>query len=255
MGRLTNITNYLRRYGPAKGGWEYLRLRLAHKGSFLSAVPPGGSGALVLTAGTVDIGIWDEVFINEDWNVSAYLPADRSPVVVDAGANIGLTAAYLAEAYPGARIFAIEPEEENFERLVSNTRRHPAIVPLRGALWHCANTLSLEGGESSVSFRCVESSVNAQVQVQGFSIPDLMARYALAEIDFLKMDVEGAELEIFMADTSWLPSVRVIGIEFHERKAPGCIRAFEKATAATHRCVGSRGWNHFYVRIENGFSP
>jgi hypothetical protein len=50
-------------------------------------------------------------------------------VILDAGANIGLTSVYFAKKYPHARIVAIEPEASNFDVLTRNVRPYPSIIP------------------------------------------------------------------------------------------------------------------------------
>ncbi len=56
-------------------------------------------------------------------------------VIIDAGANIGTSSIFFARKYPGARIFAIEPETSNFTLLKKNTRKYRNIVPIKAAIW------------------------------------------------------------------------------------------------------------------------
>ena len=55
-------------------------------------------------------------------------------VIFDGGANVGITALYFAWRYPNARIFCIEPDNQNFELLKRDTAAEPRIVAIRGAL-------------------------------------------------------------------------------------------------------------------------
>ena len=60
--------------------------------------------------------------------------------------------------------------------------------------------------------------------VRAFSIPGIMKKYGFPYIDILKMDIEGSEYEIFKDKKclEWLPLVKVLIIETHDRKIPGC---------------------------------
>ena len=59
----------------------------------------------------------------------------KGDIVLDAGANIGASAIYFARRYPNARIFALEPEQENYDLLLRNTHRYHNIIPIKAALW------------------------------------------------------------------------------------------------------------------------
>ena len=53
--------------------------------------------------------------------------------------------------------------------------------------------------------------------------------YWIDKIDILKIDIEGAEKDVFEAETSWLEIVALIAIEFHDRFNSGTKRAFHQA--------------------------
>jgi hypothetical protein len=61
-------------------------------------------------------------------------------------------------------------------------------------------------------------------------MPSLMREFGIDTIDLLKLDIEGAEKELFGAATEeWLPRVRNILIETHERIYPGSDTAVRSA--------------------------
>lgn len=53
----------------------------------------------------------------------------------------------------------------------------------------------------------------------------LMKKTGLMTIDLLKVDIDGAEIELFKGDCSWLRNVGVIAIELHDWITPGCSKA------------------------------
>ena len=57
------------------------------------------------------------------------------PVIIDAGANVGLSAVFYANRFPNARIIAIEPEPSNYEMLKRNVVPYSNVTPVQAALW------------------------------------------------------------------------------------------------------------------------
>jgi hypothetical protein len=73
----------------------------------------------------------------------------------------------------------------------------------------------------------------------------LMREMAIRTIDLAKIDIEGAEIEIFM-DTSWLVGMRCVMIELHDRFRSGCRESVEPQMQGFAR--SQRGETTFYVR-------
>lgn len=145
--------------------------------------------------------------------------------ILDAGAHIGLATVQFASWFPDAKIISIEPDEANLAVLRRNAVMYPNVAVIHGALWHRSVNLVIENPESnSTGFQVCESVTGS---LPGYSIPDLMQRFGADKIDILKMDIEGAEREIFEAPTNqWLPNTRVISIELHDWMKAGCAFAF-----------------------------
>ena len=78
--------------------------------------------------------------------------------------------------------------------------------------------------------------------VMGMTIDKIMKDYSLAKIDILKVDIEGAEKEVFSETSSWIEKVDSIIIELHERMKVGCNRSFY---------CGSNGFENEWIQGEN----
>lgn len=139
-------------------------------------------------------------------------------VIIDAGANIGLSALYFSSQFPSGKIYALEPFKENYDLLVKNTKQHSQIVPLHTALWRESKSLAVSdagGGFWGVQVR--ESELQQNEGIKSVSIESLMRQFNIDEIDILKMDIEGAEREVFSANYEyWLPRVKILIIELHD---------------------------------------
>ena len=167
---------------------------------------------------------------------SGFVPRGFVPrVVLDLGANIGVTPSVFAARWPAAKIIAVEPESRNLELLQRNCSPASNITIVRGAVWSCDGDLEIQNPEADTnSFVVGEPAVAKRPlnKVPGFSIPSLMQLHALDNLDVVKMDIEGSEKDIFAANPGqWLPYVRVLIIELHDRFRPGCSEALDAAVA------------------------
>ncbi len=154
-------------------------------------------------------------------------PAHPIKTIVDAGANIGDQTIRFRHFYPGARIVAVEPEPGNCDILRKTFHDDSSVAIVEGALWKSSQDLALQIGESSVahSVGAVDGATATGGTVRAYSVPDLMRDQGLAEIDLLKLDVEGAELDIFENAGDWIDRVNAVVFEPHDRMRHGCAFA------------------------------
>ncbi len=195
----------------------------------------------------------EQIFVRQEYDFDVA----RHPLsILDAGANIGLASIALANRFPRARIIAIEPEAGNFALLERNVAPYPNITPVRAALWHDNSTVTIvDPGLGHWGFM-VRSGVrkrapgNESSQVPAMTVDAIMQKYGLERIDILKMDIEGAEYEVFDDPSRWISKVGALIIELHDRIRPGCSRRFYSRTGGFDRewqlgenvCL-SRSWS------------
>ena len=84
------------------------------------------------------------------------------------------------------------------------------------------------------------------------TISKILKESGFDKIDLLKIDIEGAEKEVFGADNvdEWLSRVNVLVIELHDRMKRGCSYEFFKAISKYHWFFAFRGENLIFVREE-----
>jgi FkbM family methyltransferase len=143
--------------------------------------------------------------------------------IIDAGANVGYTTVYLSHFFENAQIISLEPNESTMERLKLNVELNGLknVHPHRKGLWNKNTFLKANHtfrDKQAWSFRLEETSNESEKLFEVTSINSLMEAHQLEGIDFLKIDVEGGEKDIFSseADVSWLKTVKVIAIEIHD---------------------------------------
>ncbi len=136
--------------------------------------------------------------------------------IIDLGANIGVATLYFAEKFPEARILSVEPESSNFAMLSRNVGKlvsQGRCVPLWAAVWNEDSHLDLlNPGGGHCTFIFGEKSGG---EVLGLSMASILERSGFETVDLLKIDIEGAEVELFGGHLDWLPRVRALAIEFH----------------------------------------
>jgi FkbM family methyltransferase len=208
----------------------------------LLASPPRLTHPVRLRVETTDIAVFDDVIIKQDYSFG--LPSTAT-VIVDAGANIGLTSIFYSTRFPHARILAIEPEQSNFEMLQSNVRPYPNITPIHAALWHSEGYISI-GHPQNEPFGHWGFAVSGDPgNVRAVTLASLMRDFGLNYIDILKVNIEAAEKEVFEA-CDWESKVESVVIELHDHIKPGCSEAVNQALKCFSRT--SSGYLTCYKR-------
>jgi len=222
--------SYRRRYGQVRGFllWFHLHRHLwVHRGVLHKMHVPCLKYPIFLRAQTSDVIVFNQIFIDGELDFEVpNLPSS----IVDAGANIGLASVYFASRFPNARIIALEVEKSNFELLTRNTSLYPNITCLQKALWSGQKQLSIVNPtDEPWTFRVSEAvSENAALSVMSIGVTDMMQEFDHQQIDLLKIDIEGAEREIFQNGMDhWIDRVGMIAVELHDRIVPGCKKALE----------------------------
>ena len=180
---------------------------------------------------TSDVGVFREVFSEKAYDLG-FLNLHPS-TIIDGGANVGYASVFFAITYPQARVFAIEPEESNFEMLLRNVRFYRNIIPIHAALWHKEEELQiLDTGAIKAAFQTVISTKEKNSNIVNvLTVDRLMDLGKIDTIDIFKIDIEGAEKELFSANyEKWLEKTNVIIIELHDRFRDGCTEELNNAT-------------------------
>jgi FkbM family methyltransferase len=140
--------------------------------------------------------------------------------VVDLGANIGLVSLFLASRYELTHVLAVEPSPGNAAVLRTNLERNGIPGEVVEAAAGPEDGVGLFADNERVPTLGMMGQEGRPVSV--ISMPTLLERLPKdATVDVLKLDIEGAEAELFAADDlSWLERVRLIMIELHPKYVP-----------------------------------
>ena len=186
-------------------------------------------GTLSLREVGSDILTFNEVVKEQVYkNATAHL--ESCETVIDLGANIGLTSLYFARQYPTGRLFAVEPNPDTYQMLTANLKElidSGRCRTLQAAVWGSEKFLVADSSQAPdhySAFAAKEASAadNRERIIAGLPIQKIIDDSGFHKIDLLKVDIEGAEVELFKGDLDWLRSIRAIAIEFHNGSREVC---------------------------------
>src|SRR5215467_3432331 len=148
---------------------------------------------------------------------SSLLPTDKVRVIIDCGANIGITSLFLAARYPGATILSVEPHPENFALLKSNVAQVPRILPIRACVTGTPQKAVRFTTDQAAWGNRIATDANTDansVWVPAITIEELCKRNGIEKIDLLKLDIEGAEQQV-LENGTFLARTENIVVELH----------------------------------------
>lgn len=200
-----------------------------------------------LRPGTSDFSVFRQVIMNGEYD----MPLPITPrVIIDAGANIGLASLYFHNRFPHATIYALEPDHKNYQALQQQVNDIAAIKTFHLALWKEREMLSLQSAGTDAWGIQVQSG-KANADVQGIDLTSFMHEQKIEIIDLLKIDIEGAEVELFQASYEyWLRRTRIMVIELHENLRPGCEKIFFDAIKTIRYRVERSGENLLVYNLD-----
>jgi FkbM family methyltransferase len=137
-----------------------------------------------------------------------------TPYIIDCGANIGVSVLYFQRKYPKSKILAFEPDENIFKILEKNvnTFQHPSTEIRKEAVWIKDEDLQFYS-EGGLAGSCVTDFAKKN-QIITVKAVDLK-KYLQQPVDFLKIDIEGAENVLIFDIADSLKNVKNLFLEYH----------------------------------------
>ncbi|TAL48473.1 MAG: FkbM family methyltransferase, partial [Chitinophagaceae bacterium] len=153
---------------------------------------------------------YQEIFLKQNYLFNTF---QQAPRIIDCGSNIGLSIIFFKKKFPGAVIDAFEPDPRIFAVLKNNIdkRRFTAISLHNTAIAAEDGELKFrpDGGFSGKITKDESSPGLITVKAEKLS------PYLNKPVDFLKIDIEGAETEVLFEIRNNLDVVRNLFIEYH----------------------------------------
>ncbi|MDG3007513.1 FkbM family methyltransferase [Paludisphaera mucosa] len=181
---------------------------------------------------TSDPGVLHQIFIDEEYRCLDQVQG--SGLILDLGANVGHSASYLLTRFPEAELIAVEPDPGNFQMVRRTLAPYGSRArAIHSAVWSqsCGLVMSAAGqGLGREWSRKVRPADEGETpEMQAVDVLSLLEGSGHDRIFLLKVDVEGAEEEVFgPTAAAWIDRVDNIVIELHGRERE---RIFHEAIA------------------------
>lgn len=168
------------------------------------------------------LSIFREIFIKEVYTKNL-VAIDENDIVFDIGANVGVFSLY-ASRVKGVKVYGFEPHPKNFEKFTNNVKVNNIdnIDCFNNALGlENEDRVMIEGnipGGHKVSKRDSKEEFSKEMlTVQSITLDSFLKKMNISQIDFLKLDCEGAEGEIITSlGVEGLKKIKKVAIEFHD---------------------------------------
>ena len=213
--------------------------------------PAGVKFPIYMRRGTSDIHNYAQIFGRKEYG---FLPINPL-TILDLGGYIGLASIWLANQYPDSKIVLVEPDPDNYAIALLNCRGYANIKCLNYGVWSksCKIALAAQvGGDWGNMFAEVSLDNDSQelCGIEAKSVMDLLPLNGFDRIDFLKIDIEGAEKILFDSSDAidWIQKCEVISCELHDRMLPGCSGSVYKAVSRAGFSSGKHGEFDYFIR-------
>ena len=200
---------------------------------------------------TSDQKVLDQIFKGGAYDISlipryaeiegafqAHLEAGQTPLIIDAGANIGASALFFALIFPGSLVYAIEPERSNFELLVENTKGLNVVCIQAALSEKPGRARVVDNGNGFWGFQ-TEASSDLEDAIPCVTVEEILERKEHENCwPFLaKIDIEGAEASLFEGHPAWLRKIPVLIVELHDWLFPaaGTSKSFIRCMSEEDR--------------------
>lgn len=147
-----------------------------------------------------------------------FTTTSASPYIIDCGSNIGLSIIYFKSLYPQAQIVGFEPDPNLFEILkfnlkqfnITNVELHKKAI-LDSAQWVSFHSQGGSSGQVLTDGANTKGANNSVIEVEAVSLKPFLH----TKVDFLKIDIEGAEYRVLESIKDSLHLVDKLFIEYH----------------------------------------
>lgn len=150
-----------------------------------------------------------EIFVDEFYRFDT---SENQPVIFDCGANVGSSVLYFKKIHPQARIVAFEADEQIAQYLHKNIQQNSieGVEVIEKAVW--TNDEGVNFGSEGADGASIFAEQNQRI-VPSTRLRDWILREP--RIDFLKIDIEGAETAVLPDCADALGHVQNLFLEYH----------------------------------------
>lgn len=222
--RINHIRNHYLRFGY-NGVVLYYKLIFSKRKKEIQFNHKEYKYPIYLRNNSSDTPTFYQVLYNLDYEINV---KSQPEIIIDLGANIGLSSVFFLNKYPNCKVVAVEAEESNYKMLLKNTKNYPNFCGYNKGIWNKNAYLNIKDNKlGNWGFSVYESTNCIEGSIEAISMDQLIEIHDIKQIDILKIDIEGSEIELFASNYErWLPMTKMIIIELHDWMREGCSMQF-----------------------------
>jgi FkbM family methyltransferase len=142
-----------------------------------------------------------------------------SATIIDGGANIGSYSLMINQLGSGSRVYSFEPVKSTFEKLKKNVANYNNIIPVEKGLYkeNCTKEINIFISDTHSSLYDIQGlpyESSGKQTIELVSGDDFMKDHKISEIDFLKIDIEGAEFDAILGFEKNIAKGTIKAIQF-----------------------------------------
>ncbi|HLP73289.1 MAG TPA: FkbM family methyltransferase [Bacteroidales bacterium] len=160
-----------------------------------------------------------DIFSNGEVTVLRKIAMLDPSVIIDGGANVGLYSLTLNRFVPHCKVYAFEPVESTYIKLADNVKKCSSVIPVMKGLYKesCSRQINLFNADEHSSLYEIrgDSYKNSQKQyIELIPGDDFLKENGVDHVDFLKLDVEGAEYDALLGFQDSIKQGKIKAIQF-----------------------------------------
>ena len=205
---LRHITRFIANSEYRK--WCLLDAKLGGKQRFKEYKVSVNGWDLTIPDAASFLSSYREIFVD---NIYKFKFSNDKPKILDLGANVGLSILFFKKFYPNSEIMALEPDPNIFRCLKKNIYGNgfKDVNLINKAVWTNDTVLQFDA-DGADGGRVVDNKEKSLIEVETIDVKKLLSE---SKFNFLKMDIEGAEYEVFPACREYLSNFDYIFLEYH----------------------------------------
>jgi len=160
-----------------------------------------------------------DVHSNGELTILRKLSKLKPAIVIDGGANIGSYSLHVNSIIPECKIYSFEPVKSTFQKLKLNTEKVANIFPVNKGFYkeNCVKEINIFNSDTHSSLYNIQGlsyTANEKAEIELICGDDFIKDNKIDKIDFLKLDIEGAEFDAFQGFLHGIKEAKIRMIQF-----------------------------------------
>lgn len=160
-----------------------------------------------------------DISSNGEFTVIKKISKFNPSIIIDGGANIGKYSIIVSQNCPNCNIYAFEPVENTFKEMQDNVVGYTNIIPIKKGLFsnNCTKEINLFNSNTHSSIYDIRGPKYQSNKTQTIELicgDDFVEENSIGIIDFIKLDLEGAEFDAIMGFHNLFKQKRIKAVQF-----------------------------------------